>query len=470
MDPRRKLFLHVGCGKTGSSALQNWLRENSRQLWNERISYPLHAQEKARSWSIIGQRRRDGYEITSGNGVRLHEAALSGNAGEIIEHDIGSGGRDILYSSERLQNIKPSQLVRIRESAEKFGLDTVVIIFVRDLYDVMYSLYLQLVKRQGYARGFHEFGLGVGMPQQFKVLRDYEGIFDDIRVFHYDSERKLGIDRAFLRALGVSADRVPPMDRRTVNRSLSVVEAEVLRRANGVVGGVVSDGGRAFSTDVSDSIIYRTPERETEVFLDSDVLESFESRFGEEVRRVNERYFGDHRLKIFSPEGKKVVTESPCVEEAFEVVLRKLVEHTNAAPPGGLMKRLTGRQVRQSVSGTAVGATKPSGEIRNPGGGNKPRFRGWVDRADGRGLWGWVTRCSDPSDGLEVIVILDGVPVGRARCERERPDVAHAGIHPTGKCGFSFKWPAGAVSPGPHDVEVQVLDDVSYRFQGRFVA
>ena len=59
----KKLYLHVGCGKTGSSALQVWLSQIAGELEKTGILYPLH-----------GATPLDDYTISSGNGERLVEA------------------------------------------------------------------------------------------------------------------------------------------------------------------------------------------------------------------------------------------------------------------------------------------------------------------------------------------------------------------------------------------------------------
>ncbi|WP_435106116.1 hypothetical protein [Arhodomonas sp. AD133] len=332
----RTVFLHIGCAKTGSSALQNWLRENARPLRRAGLAYPLG--EKARPlWSRLRKVRPE-YEITSGNGVRLRNAIAAGRIDEVLHRDLKRNRGDLLYSSETFQSLDLEQLDALRHFTDTNRLQAVIIVFLRDLYDVLYSSYLQVVKRHGFAGSFRDFAFNVEMPQQFRVLRTYEQRFDDIRVLHYDSANSQGVDRVFLQALGIDPEKIPAMAERTVNRSLSIEEAELLRRTNAITKEYFPGESLEFSVGVSDTLIHENPERQTEILYDTAIIEHLENRFREEIQRINVRHFGDQRLQVFVPEGKLLAENVPPLDPAFDSILKHLIhkagEHARQTPTG----------------------------------------------------------------------------------------------------------------------------------------
>ena len=66
----KTLFLHIGLGKTGSSALQSWLSLNVEGLREQGIDYADLAPEAKRG------------DVSSGNGVALFQAVRAGDLDE----------------------------------------------------------------------------------------------------------------------------------------------------------------------------------------------------------------------------------------------------------------------------------------------------------------------------------------------------------------------------------------------------
>tara|TARA_R110000823_G_scaffold27609_25_gene80629 strand:+ start:52998 stop:54245 length:1248 start_codon:yes stop_codon:yes gene_type:complete len=322
---RRTIFIHVGCGKTGSSALQNWLAQNAKALKKEGIRYPLGAGGGPRRFWLRGRSVPSDYAITSGNGVEMVDAALDGNAGTFVANALRGVHANLLFSSELFQTLNEEQLALLKQAFDRKGVSVVVIAYVRDVYDIAYSSYLQLVKRHLYTRPFSEFALAMELPQQFSVVRKFEKFFDDVRLIHYDSERGRGIEKALLETLGLSDDALPAMSDKKVNRSLSVLEAELLRSANEAYAARFPDRNPDFSKNLSDALIYGEPERQTELYLDHEVVEVFEARFGDWVRDLNDRYFGEARLRVFTAEGKHIVSRAEIPDPTFALMLSALV-------------------------------------------------------------------------------------------------------------------------------------------------
>lgn len=83
-------------------------------------------------------------------------------------------------------------------------------------------------------------------------------------------------------------------------------------------------------------------------------------------------------------------------------------------------------------------------------------FAGELERATADACSGWAWIKNRPGPAV-LTVLINGVPVGTTQAKQHRPDVQEKGIHPTGECGFHFRYPRG--------VMVKVGDEVAVRFQ-----
>jgi len=315
---RKKLFLHIGCGKTGSSALQLWLAENRRYLSKYNIEYPLFSKEKY-----------DEYEITSGNGVPLFQEIKKRQEYGLLEKILKQSKKNILFSSETFQGFVLKELHTIHLLAEKYHYDVHIIVYVRDVYDIMYSSYLQFVKRHLYTDTFFDMIKNLKAIQQFDVVRTYEKVFQHIHMVHYDSAKKEGIDKAFYSILGLADDQIPPMKAKKVNRSLTVFETELMRKANALYKTYYRKQEDMFSFKISNALIYASPEKKTEIYFNQKIVKILEEKFQQDIERINERYFKQSRLKVFDPVNKYLVETLPEIPEEYYLMLSSVLMYTS---------------------------------------------------------------------------------------------------------------------------------------------
>jgi hypothetical protein len=118
------LYLHIGGGKTGSSAIQNYLELNADELEKHGIAY----YNKIKISSP--------YQITSGNGLPLASALLSGNRSSDIETLIKSyigHHKKGICSTEMFSQLKKEHFEAIIRCANKIDVNIRIIIYVRDV-------------------------------------------------------------------------------------------------------------------------------------------------------------------------------------------------------------------------------------------------------------------------------------------------------------------------------------------------
>ncbi|MDQ7832265.1 MAG: hypothetical protein RDU30_11055 [Desulfovibrionaceae bacterium] len=347
----RKLYLHIGCGKTGSSALQVWLANNRQHLLSQHIVYPFPTPEK------LGD-----YAITSGNGLELVQRITNGTVEPILADIMQRYPQDILYSSEIFQTLDDDRLAHLQTLAERLKLEVHIIAFVRDVYDMAYSTYLQHLKRHGYDQTFRVFGLTQTTLMQFQVVERFAKYFKNIRLLHYDTEKVTGLEKALCRCLGVDPAVLPPMSEKKVNRSLTYFESQLLLLCNTCYKQQLGPAyAETFCTIISDMIIGQSPERPTEIFYDAAVHEHFQRHMGEFVATFNRVYFHDAGLSIFNPAGKTVIRDpSPLSEELstlIKALFRGFAYRLDKTPPAVAFREKmieTLRDTALSLEDTAV--------------------------------------------------------------------------------------------------------------------
>lgn len=314
MANEKTLYLHIGAGKTGSSALQVWLNHHADALRKLGVHYP--------TWGA----KLDDYAITSGNGRRLIEAVGRGEMAPFLAELAKADSRKLFLSSESFQGFTDENLRELKNEAARNALHVTIIVYLRDVYDVVYSAYQQMIKRHLGTQTFREFALKRDKVQQFEVLAAYSRHFDDMRVFHYDSERKRGLEVAMCEALAVDPAKVPPMPSTKVNRSLDVGEAEWLRLLNQAYVQNFPGGSTLFSVRNSDALIYADPEHETDILLDERVLRHLEALCRRAMDDLNTRYLRKTPLRIFDPTGKNVIREVRPVDKLHAVTIESAVK------------------------------------------------------------------------------------------------------------------------------------------------
>ena len=86
-----------------------------------------------------------------------------------------------------------------------------------------------------------------------------------------------------------------------------------------------------------------------------------------------------------------------------------------------------------------------------------PFFRGWLDHADARQVWGWALDASHPASRVEVQLYIDGRFAASRTADRSRPDVRDAGRANDEWHGFAFDTPK--VSQGIHEARVYAVHE-----------
>lgn len=335
-----RLLLHIGMGKTGSSALQVALVHNRESLAAAGVRYPEHASD------VRARKGRAG----SGNGQALQEL-LTTDGGSLPDVD---DAPTVLYSSEFLWYFRPDRLAFLRDRLAERGIPLEVVAYVRDIAGMVVSAYAQSVKRSRYVAPLstyiEEYGVntaGLGPGARLHTLVELLGK-ENVHVRHYDSERDRLVPLFFTDVLGVASPEQEPGE---INRSLTALETQWMRHMNATL----RDDTAALIA--SEALTRRAPLPSPAFSVSAADLAALEARFGEEVAWVNE-HFLDGRLSV---RGTFQVSSAPTPEVGLEQqhLLEALADLANrnasrrpapAAPgavatvaPHGLLRRLRRR-------------------------------------------------------------------------------------------------------------------------------
>src|SRR3990167_4885765 len=121
----KTLYLHIGCGKTGSSALQVWLNNSHDKLESQGVNYPYVKRDLLP------------YHTSIGNGFAFITSLKKGCFSREIDELFDAGASKVLLSSEAFQDLADEDLLALKIHADRSLFRVVVIAYVRDVYDVV---------------------------------------------------------------------------------------------------------------------------------------------------------------------------------------------------------------------------------------------------------------------------------------------------------------------------------------------
>ena len=135
----RRVFLHIGLHKTGTTYLQNVLRANRAQLADQGVLYPGGAGQPVQVfavWDLLGRRPRG-----------ASDARITGAWAATVDLVNGSDHPTVLLSDEHLSLASPRQA---RTAVQAFdGAEVHVVVTARDLARVLVSAWQEEIKNRG---------------------------------------------------------------------------------------------------------------------------------------------------------------------------------------------------------------------------------------------------------------------------------------------------------------------------------
>ena len=293
----RRLVLHIGMGKTGSSALQAALVRNRELLAAAGVHYPRHASDP-----IV---LRGGASIGNGEALLPCLAPLAGQTEEqaaaALDRLCGvlreAEADTVVYSSEMLFYFTPELLTTVRDRIAALGVRLDLVLYVRDYAPLIASSYAERVKRDRYTGTLddyvQEYVLMPPLGRASDRLRHIEEVLGEghVTVLHFDTERGRLVAGFFEDVLGIhdlsGYDLEVPS---TINRSLTSREIEWMRLMNAQLSSPVA------ALFAGDHMIAVPPAGAGAPRLTDKHLVDVRAAFQDEADWINGRYFPEPRL------------------------------------------------------------------------------------------------------------------------------------------------------------------------------
>lgn len=277
----RRVIIHAGAGKTGTTALQVFFEANRDWLSEHGIHYPS------------GPDGHGPIRIPSGNGQWLLNYLTDGTDWEAVAGQLRGAApqEDVLISSELLAHAPSDRVAQFRErlTADGFGLH--VVYLVRNPDEWFLSAYQQLVKRHGLRKTYPEFC--VWYPCEFaRTIRNYERALgrEGLTVMSYEAAKSDLVGHFLREVLHIEA-QAPASEQEPTNRSLTRLELEVLVAANTVLGdaGLSEPEAGALMAPVSDTLVSVFPSIAREARFREPMPPEAIERLGPDIDLVNSR-------------------------------------------------------------------------------------------------------------------------------------------------------------------------------------
>lgn len=231
----KTLHLHIGLGKTGTSALQTWLALNRGNLVRAKYCYPdlvdLHDAEQGKPTRGNGLELALALKAPGGSAMPKQQTPVL-QAAESFLSSVSSEPAAVsnaVVSSETLQFFDPARLCEFALELKRSGWRTRLICFVRSCRPFYISTWLQHVEVFDHDKGLEDIltrfaGLQMDVMSRLDAVTD---AVDETLVFNYDEAQKDICSFFLSKALGLADVPTELGVFKRVNPSLSLEHSGV---------------------------------------------------------------------------------------------------------------------------------------------------------------------------------------------------------------------------------------------------
>ena len=319
----KKVYLHIGAGKTGTSAIQSYLAMNEDNLLDNGYYYPagsLHAQAK-------------NMKITSGNASELAKILLdtyNEETKEKLEKIIyklisESDNKDIILSSELIQNYNQQSMEIFNKLTLKSGYKIIIVYYIRAIADHVVSQYQQFLKRLASTNSLEKHILNK-KNTFLKILIKTEEIFgkENLIIKNYDKVKENLFENFLEDVLHIDNISKFVIPSGKINRSLSPYEVSFMKHINNYFT------EKKHATFVSNALIHNKPNISYDMTIEKKDLEILEEMYSEDINILN-IFLKEKEQPLTLVDNLKIVDiDKPVVFNAFQesvfAILAELVK------------------------------------------------------------------------------------------------------------------------------------------------
>lgn len=241
---RKRLYIHIGTHKTGSSSLQHWLGSSRERLDQFGFAYFTGAFEPDNHVELFAVPMRPGREAFAREkyGIVGSEAELEGLRDRFRDFAARHSGHHLILSCEGLSLLRfDDEIERFRSIFEPTDREVIVVLVLRNKADFLDSFRRQIIKHRD--RELSDNPSSVRYVEPDSWLADYDAIEEiwgrsfpssPVRVIDYDQaiERDGDVLPAVMRAMDLPDSVIPEAGtvrinadgwKQTVRRTLRMV-------------------------------------------------------------------------------------------------------------------------------------------------------------------------------------------------------------------------------------------------------
>jgi hypothetical protein len=299
---KQKIVVHIGHGKTGSSAIQAVLAKNADLLRRHGVLYPDHASFEA---ARLGQ-------VSSGNlepdqWLDQVNAAVRANP----------GFARYLFSNETIFYRMDALLQAYDALAADHDFE--IVLFVREPLEKLGSSYQQSVKRRGFAgtlRDFAEHDTDTILAASLVDSLTRASI--PFKLFNYSVTARDSVQRFFAHLdLWELVAREGQVEIGTVNRSLTAAELGLVLYVNRIFG-------VQFGALISDELVNHLPHlRADPVPIDAETRDYVIAANRQAVETLNQYLAPDERLRLDIPVAQGPTGHASALSDEQAEIVRK---------------------------------------------------------------------------------------------------------------------------------------------------
>ncbi|WP_444924288.1 hypothetical protein ACJJH9_03220 [Microbulbifer sp. DLAB2-AF] len=219
----RKIYLHIGTHKTGTSSIQKFMSDNYSNLIKYGFLYPKVARVSH------GSHHNLQFQIT--NDPR-YKTKLGGWV-ELLKEINESNCENVVLSCEAFSTLQGGDLMPhyIYSFAQKFRFDVEVICYLRPQYELIESLWLQETKSGQNILSFDDYVIKQMLKPRFNYLKLFQAWSNYFKTSFYmfdENVKDKGIIPCFISAIGASL--IPSYEEElNVNNRVSYELTEIIR-------------------------------------------------------------------------------------------------------------------------------------------------------------------------------------------------------------------------------------------------
>lgn len=473
----RTLIVHIGTGKTGSTAIQRFLGNHAERLRGMGVHHwGINLERVPGSPSFDWQHPLGGRILQ-----RLKARQARGPLEAVLERAVRDlpEGSIATWSNESIHERPGLYAPLLAQLRDRHGLRIMPIAYVRNCRDYLRSAHAQWgVKDKGYAGRVLGFMDWVSSRTEFlsygrRLARWDEAFREELKVINYDAVGD--VVGHFLGLLPPEARGLPRPAGLRIHGSPSPWMLALYAVRNNL-----SDD--AVGPDSLDALATRNPGL---CEAPQPPLPPLRSLFPQEAEldRAEELLAGDraivdallarHGQPPFSPTAGHAGHDTDrLANDLLSALLRTVIEQDRAIREFeerefDAWPYRASRAIRQFLSPPVVEAqprTAPSAPkvpVAASATGEPPRLLGAIDGRDGTSIEGWVMLDRQPSVKFPVELVLDGKVIAAGIADRPRADLRKAGLG-DGACSFRIAIPPGLSRESVDSIEVRIAGGIAW--------